>query len=71
MTDYQLTRSIDTFIVEVYDLNGVEYVDISRQGIRGGKNSMTFRKGDSAGVAGFLNQLGELFGIGLITIKGK
>jgi len=68
MPDYRLTRSIDTFTVEVYNLNGAEYVDIIRTGLRGTRADATFLKGDSAGAAGFLSQLSKLFGTGLITI---
>jgi len=68
MPDYRLTKSIDTLTIEVYNLNGVDYVDIIKTGLRGDRADITFMKGDSAGGAGFLSQLSELFGTGLITL---
>jgi len=71
MTDIQYTKSIDSFTIEVYDLNGVDYVDVSHCRIGGQKPAMTFIKGDSAAAARFLTQLAELLGVGLITIAEK
>jgi len=68
MPDYRLTKSIDTFTIEVYNLNGIDYVEINPCGLRGQQDEIRFIKGDSAGAAGFLSQLSELFGTGLITI---
>lgn len=68
MVDNCLTKSIDHFIIEVENHNGRDYVNISRSSLQGGLKPIMFPKGDSAGAAGFLSQLSELFGTGLITI---
>ena len=69
MTDFRITLSMDNFTVEVYDVNGVEQVDISRVGIKGGKPGLSFKKGDNAAAVGFLAQIAELLGVGPLTIK--
>jgi len=65
----RLTKSLDNFTVEVYDLDGKEYVDICRVGIKGNKPSVTFLKGDNAAAVGFISQVAELLGVGPVTIK--
>lgn len=71
MAEINITKSIDTFTIEVYQINGSDYVDIRRSNLSASKPDITFLKGESAGAAAFLAQLAELFGVGKITIGGE
>jgi hypothetical protein len=62
-----ITKSIDSFTIEITDYAGTEQVDISRFGVAGAKPEISFVKGDSAAAAGFLSGLAELMGC-LISI---
>jgi hypothetical protein len=57
-----ITKSIDSFTIEITECDGVQQVDISRFGVAGAKPEISFIKGDSAAAAGFLSGLAELMG---------
>lgn len=69
--DTRYTKSIDNFTIEIYDLNGIDRVDIHRHCLAGDKPEISFMKGDNAAISGFLSQLSELMGGRLISIKGE
>ena len=67
--DKRITKSIDNFSIEIYDLNGRDRVEIHRHYLTDPKTEIDFEKGDNAAIAGVLSQLSELMGGGLISIK--
>ena len=65
--------SLDTFSIEVFREDGIEYVEVCRTDKDDNKYpGLLFRKDNSevAGVA-FLAQVAELIGVDLVVKKGK
>ena len=64
-----LIRSIDRFIVEVYDQDGVDYVNIDKTTQQGWLPRVTFMKGDEEKAGEFLANLANVLGVKITREK--